>query len=288
MVTVIKMDKKHKQHLTITIIFALLVSATLFYMYDDFAFQTYGEVVHYDYILTGENEQVGVENVEVYYNNQNLYLGGGRILFKDASLSEGNIPTIKVSLVNNDQQLDYDYTIDSYTSDNLIYPFQEMSKKSKKIKLDDVKQATLSVEVGGSVVSEVRLDVRPLLQLEGTTKEYRIENASVSDSMIRLGSLKASNQDIVKEYPNVSLEYRYLKDEKGSKEDNDNYVVFKKITGESKDLVNSDDYGTYNLEDETVSFIDKDLSVVVIFSNDKDKFAFAIDLVIHEVGDYYG
>ena len=72
----------------------------------------------------------------------------------------------------------------------------------------------------------------------------------------------------------------------GDKEDNDNYVVFKKITGKSKELVNGNDYGTYNLEDD--SFKDKDLSVVIIFSNGKEKFAFAIDLKTREVGDYYG
>ena len=45
------MDKKHKQHLLVTLIFTLIVTATLFFMYDDFVFQTYGEVVYYDYIL---------------------------------------------------------------------------------------------------------------------------------------------------------------------------------------------------------------------------------------------
>ena len=58
------------------------------------------------------------------------------------------------------------------------------------------------------------------------------------------------------------------------------------ITGKSKELVNGNDYGTYNLEDD--SFKDKDLSVVIIFSNGKEKFAFAIDLKTREVGDYYG
>ena len=55
------MDKKHKQHLLVTLIFTLIVTATLFFMYDDFVFQTYGEVVYYDYILKGENNQLKVE-----------------------------------------------------------------------------------------------------------------------------------------------------------------------------------------------------------------------------------
>ena len=40
--------------------------------------------------------------------------------------------------------------------------------------------------------------------------------------------------------------------------------------------------------DVTVTKEYKDLSVVIIFSNGKEKFAFAIDLKTREVGDYYG
>lgn len=282
------MDKKHKQHLLVTIIFAMIVSATLFFMYDDFVFQTYGEVVYYDYILAGESEQVKVENLEVYCDQEKFYLGDGRIIFKDTKLVGQEKPVIKMTLSDDKDKLDHAFTIDDYSSDNLIYSFKELSKKSKKVKLSDIKTVTLTIEVAGNNVDELNLKITPLDQLEGSSKEYRIENASISDSMMRLGSLKTSNSSMFKEYPNVSLEYRYLKDKSKDKEDNDNYVVFKKISGTSKELVNSNDYGTYNLDDEDESFKDKDLSVVIIFSNDKDKFAFAIDLKIREVGDYYG
>ena len=253
------MDKKHKQHLLVTLIFTLIVTATLFFMYDDFVFQTYGEVVYYDYILKGENNQLKVENIEAYLDRQSFHLGEGRIIFKDVNLTNGAVPTVKLSLYGeNQQKFDYEFVVEEYHSDNLIYSIQSISKKYKEIDLD------------------------------GSNKEYRIENASISNSMMRLGTLKAASDDVIKEYPTVSLEYRYLKDKNGDKEDNDNYVVFKKITGKSKELVNGNDYGTYNLEDEDDSFKDKDLSVVIIFSNGKEKFAFAIDLKTREVGDYYG
>ena len=254
------MDKKHKQHLLVTLIFTLIVTATLFFMYDDFVFQTYGEVVYYDYILKGENNQLKVA-----------------------------VPTVKLSLYGeNQQKFDYEFVVEEYHSDNLIYSIQSISKKYKEIDLDDVKSASLTIEANDQKLSEVDLKITPVEQLEGSNKEYRIENASISNSMMRLGTLKAASDDVIKEYPTVSLEYRYLKDKNGDKEDNDNYVVFKKITGKSKELVNGNDYGTYNLEDEDDSFKDKDLSVVIIFSNGKEKFAFAIDLKTREVGDYYG
>lgn len=104
--------------------------------------------------------------------------------------------------------------------------------------------------------------------------------------MMRLGSLKTTDEQIIKKYPNISLEYRYLKDEKLNKDNDDNYIVFKKISGKSKELVNSNDYGLFYLNEG--NFKNKNLSVVIIFSNNDDKYVFSIDLTIQQVGDYYG
>ena len=78
--------------------------------------------------------------------------------------------------------------------------------------MDDVKSASLTIEANDQKLSEVDLKITPVEQLEGSNKEYRIENASISNSMMRLGTLKAASDDVIKEYPTVSLEYRYLKD----------------------------------------------------------------------------
>ena len=70
---------------------------------------------------------------------------------------------------------------------------------------------------------------------------------------------------------------------------NDNYVVFHKISGTTKELINNDDYGTYKLEDDDIDLKNEKLSVVVILSNgDDNQYAFAIDLNVQEAGDYYG
>ena len=138
----------------------------------------------------------------------------------------------------------------------------------------------------GKTINELNLKILPVEQLEGANKEYRIENASISNQMMRLGSLKTTDEQIIKKYPNISLEYRYLKDEKLNKDNDDNYIVFKKISGKSKELVNSNDYGLFYLNEG--NFKNKNLSVVIIFSNNDDKYVFSIDLTIQQVGDYYG
>lgn len=281
------MNKKNKQNLFITIIFTLIVSMTLFYMYDNFAFQTYSEVVYYDYLLSGENDDVKVENIEAYHNEDNFSLGDGRIIFKNNGMIETSIvPVVKLILKGNKQKFEYEVELSDYSKDKLDYSIDKIIKDNKKIKLDNIETAQLLININDKNINKLNLEITPIEQLEGSNKEYRIENASISKKMIRLGNLKTTNENIIKEYPMISLEYRYLKDPKKEKENNDNYVVFKKISGLSKDLVNSNNYGTYYLD--TGNFKNKDLSVVIIFSNENDKFAFSIDLITRQVGDYYG
>lgn len=281
------MNKKNKQNLFITIIFTLIVSMTLFYMYDNFAFQTYSEVVYYDYLLSGENDDVKVENIEAYHNEDNFSLGDGRIIFKNNDMIETSIvPVVKLILKGNKQKFEYEVELSDYSKDKLDYSIDKIIKDNKKIKLDNIETAQLLININDKNINKLNLEITPIEQLEGSNKEYRIENASISKKMIRLGNLKTTNENIIKEYPMISLEYCYLKDPKKEKENNDNYVVFKKISGLSKDLVNSNNYGTYYLD--TGNFKNKDLSVVIIFSNENDKFAFSIDLITRQVGDYYG
>ena len=263
------MEKKYKQNLFVSLIFALIVSITLFYMHDNYIFQTYGDVVYYDYILNGENDDIKVENIEVYHREDSFSIGDGSI-----------------SLENDDQTEEYQVGLENYPEDNLKYVIQKISRKSNKSDLQDVSKAKLIINNNDQVISELNLKIVPVEQLEGSNKEYRIENASISSQMMRLGSLKTTDEQIIKKYPEVSLEYRYLKDKKLNKDNDDNYIVFKKISGKSKELINADDYGVFYLDEG--NFKNKDLSVVIIFSNDNDKYAFSIDLTTRQVGDYYG
>ena len=283
------MKKKYMQHLIVSIVFAIIVSTTLFFMYDSFKFQTFGEIVYYDYILSGSNDFVIIENVEVYCDQDNFYLNDGRILFTDSSILSQQTPTIKLELSSDEKKFNHEFTLDNYDQNNLIYSFNNYSSKTDGINLDTIKTATLTVEANNQELTKLKLDITPLDRLEGSNSEYRIENAAISKSMIRLGSLKTSNDNVFKDYSDVSLEYRYLKDKKGDPKDNDNYVVFHKISGTTKELINDDDYGTYTLEDDDIDLKNEKLSVVVILSNgDDNQYAFAIDLNVQEAGDYYG
>lgn len=281
------MERKYKQNLLVSIVFALIVSITLFYMHNNYIFQTYGDVVYYDYILNGENDDIKVENVEVYHRKDSFSIGDGSIVVKNSDLinMETNF-NVNIILENKDQKKEYQVELENYPEDNLKYRIQKISRKSNKSDLEDATKAKLIINNNGKTINELNLKILPVEQLEGANKEYRIENASISNQMMRLGSLKTTDEQIIKKYPNISLEYRYLKDEKLDKNNDDNYIVFKKISGKSKELVNSNDYGVFYLNEG--NFKNKNLSVVIIFSNNDDKYVFSIDLTIQQVGDYYG
>ena len=281
------MERKYKQNLLVSIVFALIVSITLFYMHNNYIFQTYGDVVYYDYILNGENDDIKVENVEVYHRKDSFSIGSGSIVVKNSDLinMETNF-NVNIILENKDQKKEYQVELENYPEDNLKYRIQKISRKSNKSDLEDATKAKLIINNNGKTINELNLKILPVEQLEGANKEYRIENASISNQMMRLGSLKTTDEQIIKKYPNISLEYRYLKDEKLNKDNDDNYNVFKKISGKSKELVNSNDYGLFYLNEG--NFKNKNLSVVIIFSNNDDKYVFSIDLTIQQVGDYYG
>ncbi len=275
------MKNKSQQHLILSIIFALIVGSTLLFMHDNFMFQTFGGVIYFDYLLSGSNDEIKVENIEAYLDQDNFYLNGGSI-----TINNEITDPVSFKLKLTDKEDDYEVALLDISLENKTYQLEDHQITVSKFPLAELEKANLEVISNEKQIAKLDLKINRLDHLEGANKEYRIENAAISKTMIRLGSLKTSNKDIFKKYPNASLEYRYLKNPDGDKEDNDNYVVFNKIVGTSKELINSNDYGTYQFN-EDIDLSKKELSVVVILSNDKDKYVFAIDLDIQKAGDYY-
>ena len=116
-------------------------------------------------------------------------------------------------------------------------------------------------------------------------KEFKIENACISSDFMRLGYLTTSNQEMIEKYPQLIMEYRYLKDENGDEEDDNNYIVFKKLKGFTKDYINHKKYETYLHDQENRgSLLKKKLSVVIILSNEKDNYTFKMNFTL-EAGE---
>ena len=53
------------------------------------------------------------------------------------------------------KKFDYEFVVEEYHSDNLIYSIQSISKKYKEIDLDDVKSASLTIEANDHLLNHI-------------------------------------------------------------------------------------------------------------------------------------
>ena len=122
MFSVINMEKKARQNLIISLICAVIVAVTLYFMYDSFQFQTYGGVIYFDYVLSGSNEQISVDNLEVYLDQDDFLIDQGKIVFNDPSLLTQ--PTgFSLDLSDGNQSFNMNFALENYDQNLTSYDF---------------------------------------------------------------------------------------------------------------------------------------------------------------------
>lgn len=277
------MKKRHQSNLLMTLLCAVIVSVSLYFLYDTFYFQTYGNRTYYDYLLSIDSKECQLSDFKLFKDQSNYYCGDGTITLNTIEGMQSNQEYTLSFILNDGEQnylVDYPIVYQAQTTYNL-----ENNDSCKKLKKIDHIRFEIS-DSGNQVIYSKKVKMHAVQAIYCFNKEYRIENACISDDYMRLGYLTTTNQEIITKYPHISLEYRYLKDENGDEEDDNNYVVFKKISGLSKDYVNVANYETYDHDQESRgSLLDKKLSVVVIFSDDQGKsFTFKMNFT-HEEGE---
>lgn len=280
---VINMKKTHRFHLLTTLLCTVVVSLSLYFLYDVFCFQTYGTKIYYDYLLSIDNKVCQLNHFQLFKDQSNYYCGDGVLTLKTIDTMQiGQEYTVVFVFESEGKDYSVDYLI-VYDAD-CTYTLENNESMKHLKTIDSVKFKILSQN--NEEVYTAQVKQMNAVSIYCFNKVYRIENSCISDDFMRLGYLTTTDDDIVKEYPYISLEYRYLKDEDGDEEDDNNYIVFKKITGLSKDYVNVKKYESYEHDQEDRgSLLKKKLSVVVIFSNDQEEtFTFKMDFT-HEAGE---
>lgn len=281
------MEKKYKQQLSMAALFLLFIVISLFSMYPLYSFHTYDDVVYYDYLLDEDTKNMKVENFEIFKDEKVASIGGGTLTIVNKELFSDGMPlTIKIIASDDKKQtITAEYAI-TYTNAQDSYPLEvkkkNFTKEDIESKITNITKATITFtdQAGNSMYEDV-LRVHSLSKALGASKAYRIENAYVDPYFMRLGKL-AVNAKIEKQYPTISLEYRYLKND--AKEE---YVVFKKITKETSSYLKEQDVPVYYHNKKEGSLLDKELSVVVILSNEQKEYVFSIDLDVNKVGDMH-
>lgn len=254
-----------------------MVSITIYFLYDVFRFHTYGEVVHYDNLLTLDNEQISLENFEVYKDENEVKVGGGTLTFKNSDIiPEGTVikVLVEVSNTNKNNQIIYEIV---YLKGQSSYQLEYQDIKIKD-SLNNIENAKIVINYGEQEIKD-NLNILDLNRVNGSNKIYRIDNAYLGSSFMRLGYISTNDITIIDKYPSINLEYRYLEEVDGKEE----YVVFKKIEAKTKEYFNNPQNYIYYHNKEDSSLLDKQLSVVIILENDQDNYIFSIDLT--EVGE---
>lgn len=279
------MEKKYKHQLIVSILFLGLVVVTLFTLFPLYSFHTYDEVVYYDYLLNETSKDITLENFEVFKDEKNSSIGGGTLVVVNPSLfSEGQVLKVVVNANDNNQQTitsEYTMTYSQNQSNYFLYAYKKVfTNEDIESKITNITQATITFyDQQEAKVYDAILKVKPLAKALGANKQYRIENAYVSEQFMRLGKVATNTK--IEEYSTISLEYRYLKDKK-----KEEYVVFKKVTNDISDYFDAKEIPVYYHNKDEGSLLDKELSVVIILSNKdtKKEYVFAIDLEIEKVG----
>ncbi len=266
------MDQKHKSNLIITCLCLIIVFVSLLTMYDNFSFHTYNTKTYYDYFLSLNHQGFTLQDYELYKDQSNYHCGDGTlVLGKIDSLVDGQDIDVIIQ-INRKQHIDYSLKYlegGSYSLENKedLKNIKEIKNVQLIIKDDNQKTAY-----------QHTLKLKQVEKLACSSKTFKVENACISDDFMRLGYLTSTDEDLLKKYPNISLEYRYLKSNKLNDKNDKNYVVFKKINGKTKEIVNQKIYQTYNHDLNQGSLKKKKLSVVIILSKDQSQKSYVFKL----------
>lgn len=272
MVVVRNMDQKHKSNLIITCLCLIVVFVSLLTMYDNFSFHTYSTKTYYDYFLSLNHQDFSLQDYELYKDKSNYHCGDGNlVLGKIDSLVDGQ----KIDVII---QMNKKYQI-HYPLQYLNGGSYALENKDDLSSLNEINHVQLLIkDENQKIVYKHTLKLKQVEKLVCSSKTFKVENACVSDDFMRLGYLTSTDQALLKKYPNISLEYRYLKNNKLNDKNDKNYIVFKKVNGKTKEIVNQKNYQVYNHDLNQGSLKKKKLSVVIILSKDNSQKSYVFKL----------
>ncbi len=264
------MEKKMKNEAIILLIAMILLITSLVIFYPLFSFHTYDKTVSSHYILNVENDHLKIQNVQVTQIENNLIVGGQIVGLKNHDVMQnGSEYTIIVELVLDDQVIESTQNIT--ITDKLEYeiPLMQIDATLMDETTMNLSSAKVHIMQGETNISTNEADITSCIRLVGSSKEYRIENAYIADTFMQLGKIAMATD--VSKYTDIAIEYRY-------KVDND-YEVFEKIFMPLNEYNENTDI-MYYTEDkiEEFTFLDREISAVIILSNETEEYVFSIDM----------
>lgn len=277
------MNKEIKRQLILAVILLFFLVSTLFLWYSNFIFHTYINVVDYQYCFYGENDTFIVDGYEFYKNELGVKHGKARIipLAENVVLKDDVIQITFELTSSNQQKYSFKQKVKVKT-DNAVC-FMDEQDTEEMLSTQDFLKASLKIEVirNEKNVYEQNIDMneQPLVVYNGGNKDYTIQSVYVTSSWLKTGLFSSTKKGIEKEYPTITIDYLYLKDE-GNKDDINDYERFAYVKGATRDMLDGKIQEVAYYDNEG-SLLDKELCCVVTLIKDEttqDVYTFMINL----------
>lgn len=276
-----KMNKEIKRQLILTMILLCLLVSTLFLWYGNFHFHTYMNAVDYQYCFAGKNDDLMIDGYEFYKQDRIQKNGQARLLaLKNQFFLKDD--QIKAAFIMENENEDYQFeqTIQVQHDNEVCH--LNLIDTNVAITDQNLNNAKLHIEVIRDEKTVYDQDIpminQNLVIYNGSNKDYAIQNVRVTSTWLKTGQLSTKDKDIAKQYPNIVMDYMYLKDDGNENEIND-YERFVYIKGKTEDILSKNlDQVVYY--DGAGSLLDKQLLCVVTLSKDEksDPYIFMINL----------
>lgn len=199
---VIEMDKTVKRQLGLSLGLLIVVFMTLMFWYDNFIFHTFIDQKQFQACYQAGNEDIQIENIELYQNKQGSYFGNGRMMsLKNNFFLKGDCLTLTYTgKLPQEKTFTFKqkYTIQD---DNEVCQFDNQKSKEN---IDFEKTSDLEVNIliqrKNKTIYDQNLTMNKveLFRYTGSNKDYTIQNVYVTSTWLKTGILSFDEKKFLK------------------------------------------------------------------------------------------
>lgn len=282
---VIEMDKTVKRQLGLSFGLLVVVLMTLMFWYDNFIFHTYIDQKQYQACYQAGNEDIQIENIELYQNKHGSYFGNGRMMsLKNSFFLKGDFLTLTYTgeiAQDHTFTLKQEYTIQD-NNEVCLLNHQKTKDNYDFEKINDL-EVNIQIQRQNKIIYDQNLTMNKvkLITYIGSNKDYTIQNVYVTPTWLKTGILSFDEKDVSQDYQYCTIDYLVLKDN-GNPENLDDYLRFAHISQSIKEMKKKPYQEAYFYDLEG-SLLDKEIRCIISLQKDeKDKEPMVFSINLHK------
>ncbi len=264
------MNKELKRQLILSGGLLFLLVFTLIIWYQNFVFHTYVSASDYQYCFRGENDSLIIDGYEFYKNEWGEKNGKARVVaLTDLFFQKGDLVEMTFEVTTSQAKTySYSYEKEIEVNNEVFYLVEEDTLE--RIQDFSTVEMTVSVIRDDETVYEESIPMynQNLVVYNGGNKDYTIQEVYVSSSWLKTGLFSSTKKGIEEEYPYMSIDYLYLKED-GNEDDLNDYERFAYIKSTTQEIL-SGQLQSVAYYDDSGSLLERELCCVVTLMKDED------------------